>query len=181
MYSPQSANLATHRTPGLPTILGFIAAFALAVIALTALLVATKAQVGDHSRDAVEANRGAAFAIQGDRSLDAVEARRAALSDAKHKVAPVTIVAAPAKPNPDSWDSTRKEHVPGAAVVTAPIVTAPIVSSRESMESLRLEHRYNALTSAAAKKAALDNLMAYRRALAQAQANQVTNSWGGGR
>ena len=176
MYSPQSANLATHRTPGLPTILGFIAAFALAVIALTALMVATKAQVGDHSRDAVEANRGAAFAIQGDRSLDAVEARRAALSDAKHKVAPVTIVAAPAKPNPDSWDSTRKEHVPGAAVVTA-----PIVSSRESMESLRLEHRFNALTSAAAKSAALDNLIAYRRALAQAQANQVTNSWGGGR
>ncbi len=165
MYSPQSANLATHRTPGLPTILGFIAAFALAVIALTALMVATKAQVGDHSRDAVEANRGAAFAIQGDRSLDAVEARRAALSDAKHKVAPVVIVAAPAKPNPDSWDATRKEHVPGAAVVTAPIVaapakpnpdswdatrkehvpgaavvTAPIVSTRDSMESLRLEH-----------------------------------------
>ena len=175
MYSPQSANLATHRTPGLPTILGFIAAFALAVIALTALMVATKAQVGDHSRDAVEANRGAAFAIQGDRSLDAVEARRAALSEAKHKVAPVTIVAAPAKPNPDSWDSLRKEHLPGAAVVTA-----PIVSARDSMESLRLEHRFNAVTSAAAKSAR-DNLIAYRRALAQYEANQATESWGGGR
>ncbi len=177
MYSPQSANLATHRTPGLPTILGFIAVFALAVIALTALLVATKGQIGDHSRDAVEANRGAAFAVQGDRSLDAVEARRAALSEAKHKVAPVTIVAAPAKPNPDSWDSLRKEHVPGAAVITA-----PIVSTRDSMESLRLEHirRFHALTSNSAKSA-LNNLIAYRRALAQSEANQATESWGGGR
>src|SRR5512134_1340117 len=114
MYSPQSANLATHRSPSLPTILGVVAAFALAVIALTALLVATKGQIGDHSRDAAEANRGAAFTIEGDHSMDAVEARRAALSDAKPNVAPATIVAAPTKPNPDSWDSLRKEHLPGA-------------------------------------------------------------------
>jgi len=139
MYNQQSANLATQRgTRGLATLFAVVIVLAIAALVVAAVLAtsgATKATIGDHSRDIGESARAGAFLTE-DRSYDQIEARRAALSQAKHQVAPVTIV----KPAPyvvESTDTLRKEHL---GVAPAAVPSAPAVSSRDSMESLRLEH-----------------------------------------
>jgi hypothetical protein len=156
MYSPQSANLVTHRgTRGLPAILA-----ALAVVAIVALTVGvlmataatTKGQIGDHSLDAGESTRAGAFLVE-DHTFDQIEAQRSL------GLGLAIVPAGPAPTAADDWNSLRKEHL---YTVPATTKAAPIDSSRDSMESLRQEH--------------------LRRVHATKAAPAITyDTWGGGR
>ncbi len=144
MYSSQPAHLAANCSfRGLSMILAAIVILAIAALAVGVYATAVgapKAQVGDHSQDIGEGTRAGIYAAQ-DGSLDQVENLRVQFSKAHHNVAPVTVVTTPVKPANDSWDTLRQEHLRAAPAAKA-----------------------------AQAEAARDNLIAFRRAQAEAAA-----------